>query len=167
MFVFELPDEVIATILSSWVDTEFLAMFDTALCASEARPLFLTLIRQGYFIADGIHTLNTSPRDIHVLYFEWLVKRQVKVLNWVVYGDVTKLSSALFTKDLAGPHVRSLQLQTGYASNTDAMQSITRLVRAIPNLTDFRVVSFNESPINDESLQILSCRRGSRPWRCT
>jgi hypothetical protein len=158
MFVFELPDEVVAAVLSSWVDIEFLARFDTALCATEARPLFLTMIRQGCFIADGLHTFNALSQRKHVQYFEWLMLRQVKVRNWVVYDDVAQLCSPWFVDSFAGLHVRLLQLYTGCLNENNVVRSVMNLLRATPNVTDVRLISLYECPINDESLQILSDR---------
>jgi hypothetical protein len=54
----------------------------------------------------------------YIRHFKWLIKRQVKVRNWIVDGDVAKLCSPPIIERLAGPHVRSLHLRFLSAERT-------------------------------------------------
>jgi hypothetical protein len=109
-FVFELPDDIVAAILSSWVNTRALTKLNTALCTSAARPQFLTLIRKASLVAVEMCTLKTLSVEKHNHQFEWLMERQMKVRDWVVNKDVVSLRLPLFAKCLAEPYVRSVQL---------------------------------------------------------
>jgi hypothetical protein len=79
--VFGLPGDVIAAILSSWVEIGALAKLDSALCDSKLRPLFLGLVGDESFVISAMYTCNNMSEDEYVLHFKWLVKRQVKVRN--------------------------------------------------------------------------------------
>jgi hypothetical protein len=66
MFVFELPDDIVAAILSSWVNTRALTKLDTSLCTSAARPQLLTLIRKASLVAVEMSTLKTLSVEKHI-----------------------------------------------------------------------------------------------------
>jgi hypothetical protein len=126
MIVFELPGEIITAVLSSWIEIEALSKLDSSLCASKLRTQFLGLIRHESFIADTMCTSSLSE-DEYVQHFEWLVKRQVKVRNWMVNAEVAKLSPAN-VRHVAGPHVRSLVLRDLNAEETMQVFSILGVV---------------------------------------
>jgi hypothetical protein len=135
MFVFELPDDIVAAILSSWVNTRALTKLDTALCTSAARLQLLTLIRKASLVAVEMSTLKTLSVEKHIHQFEWLMERQMKVRGWVVNKDVVSLRPPLLVKCLAEPHVRSVQLNFWHLHGTGVMQSVTELLSATSNLT--------------------------------
>jgi hypothetical protein len=105
MIVFELPGDVTTVILSSWVDLQTLAKFDSALCAAEPRTRFLGLIADESFVADKM------CRFPHNHQLEWLTQRSMKVRNWVLNTDAAKPCFPDSLKSTAGQHVRSILLR--------------------------------------------------------
>jgi hypothetical protein len=105
MIVFELPGDVTMVILSSWVDLQTLAKFDSALCAAELRTRFLGLIADESFVADKM------CRFPHNHQLEWLTQRSMKVRNWVLNTDAAKPCFPDSLKSTAGQHVRSILLR--------------------------------------------------------
>jgi hypothetical protein len=118
MIVFELPGEIITAVLSSWIEIGALSKLDYSLCASKLRTQFLGLIRHESFIADTMCTSSSLPEEEYIQHFKWLVKRQVKVRNWIVNAEVAKLCSQANVRHVAGPHVRSLVLRDLNAEET-------------------------------------------------
>jgi hypothetical protein len=118
MIAFELPDDVIVPILSSWIDMLALTKLDSALCASQLRRRFFGIIANEWFVADTMCACSTISGENYIRHFGWLIKRQVKVRNWIVDGDVSKLCSPPIIERLAGPHVRSLHLRFLSAERT-------------------------------------------------
>jgi hypothetical protein len=106
----EVPGDISTAVLSRWITIETLAKLDTALCSSDARAQFLSLLRNPSFVADTMCTSNRMAREEYVQHYKWLMKRHVRVQNWIVYGDAAMVCSPRFTRNFAGSHVRSLHL---------------------------------------------------------
>jgi hypothetical protein len=75
MNVLELPSDVAAAVLSSWIDVKALANLDSALCAAESRTRFLVVVGDESFIAE---TMCVLRRGRYVQHLEWLAKRRMK-----------------------------------------------------------------------------------------
>jgi hypothetical protein len=225
MNVLELPSDVAAAVLSSWIDVKALAKLDSALCAAESRTRFLVVVGDESFVAE---TMCMLWRGRYVQHLEWLAKRRMKIRNWIVNWDMVDSCTPDVLKYTAGPHVRSLRLRglpslgtarvlstlAGVCDNLEILeiencqhwealstfsallrrslqqltiaycdghywepcaqfdnlrklyvqnlygmnvtQSMTSLLNAAPNLTDLRLSSYTQCPINDECLHILS-----------
>jgi hypothetical protein len=128
MIIFELPEEIIVAVLSSWIEIGALAKLDSSLCASKFRAQFHEVVSHELFVADTMCKTSSLNEQEFVQHFEWLVKRQVKVRNWIVNAEVAKLSSSAIVRHVAGPHVRSLVLRDLNAEETMQVFSILGVV---------------------------------------
>jgi hypothetical protein len=109
--IFELPGDISAAILSSWIDLQTLEKLDQTLrCASEASLRFLALIESSSFVADTVYVESSLFRNDVLLHLEWLIKRQVRVRNWIVDGKLEESCLPLLKKCIAGPHVQTLHV---------------------------------------------------------
>jgi hypothetical protein len=89
-------------------------------------PIETAILRNyanGWFVADTMCACSTISGENYIRHFGWLIKRQVKVRNWIVDGDVAKLCSPPIIERLAGPHVRSLPLRFLSAEGTVTVSS--------------------------------------------
>jgi hypothetical protein len=109
--VFTLPVDVLAAILSSWIDIQALTWLDSALCASKSRKQFKQLVGDELFVAATMCTCSTMTREMYVKHLEWLTNRKIKVRNWIVNWDVTETCPPHLMRCTAGPHVRTLHLR--------------------------------------------------------
>jgi hypothetical protein len=110
MTLFGLPDEVIAVILSSWVNVKTLTRLESALCATATRTQFLRLVGGEFFVAETVSMGVWIPGEGYSQQFKWLMKRHVRVRNWIVDEHVSMLCAQLTVSGIIGQHVRSLQL---------------------------------------------------------
>jgi hypothetical protein len=128
MIVFELPGEIITAVLRSWIEVDTLAKLDSSLCTLKLRAQFLELVGHGTFVADTMCTRSRLSDEKLVQHFEWLVKRQVKVRNWIVNAEVANLCLPANVRHIAGPHVRSLDLRALNAEETMQVFSALEVV---------------------------------------
>jgi hypothetical protein len=226
LIVFELPGDIIARVLGSWIGVQALAKLDTAVCGFKARTQFLELVEGEAFIADAMYMCPRLIREKHLQQLGWLTKRRIKAQYLVVNGnraasctpDLLKLTGRhlrsltlhgisplgtatvfsslsmdcnalrvlkiencepwetlgtlnasaqqtlqeLYIDDCHGhggdPHARFSNLQKlhlKHLSGMDTLQSVTSLLRTTPSLTDLRLASMYECPVDNESLQVL------------
>jgi hypothetical protein len=110
MFVLELPGDVCAAILRSWIDLQALGRMDSALCATISRKQFKQLVGGESFVADTVCTCSMMTFEKYAKHLEWLTNRQIKVRNWIVNWYAESCSQQLM-RGVAGPHVRTIQLR--------------------------------------------------------
>jgi hypothetical protein len=110
MPLFRLSSDVVAVVLSSWIDMQALAKLDSALCASKQRAQFLGILGVTSFVADAMWTCSSTSQERYVQHVEWLMKRRLKVRRWIVSREASVCCSPDLVRFCAGPHVRSLRL---------------------------------------------------------
>jgi hypothetical protein len=110
MTLFGLPDEVIVVILSSWVNVKTLTRLESALCATKSRAQFLSLVGDESFVAETVFMGVWVPSEGYSQQLKWLMKRHVRVRNWIIDEHVAMLCAQLTVSGIVGQHVRSLQL---------------------------------------------------------
>jgi hypothetical protein len=112
--VFELPGDIITSVLSNWIDLEAFAKLDTVMCGYKARQQFLVSIRSPSFVANTTALRMCPSMDLERYVQQlarWITQRQVKVQTWIVDGDVASSRSPDLLPYTAGPHARFLQLR--------------------------------------------------------
>jgi hypothetical protein len=113
MIVFDFPDDIIAAVLSSWIDMQGLARFDSALCVSKARTRFLGWIEDGSIVTDTILMCPRTPLERYTQQLEWLIERRIKVRNCILHATTAYACKKFLRKLLqfnVGANVRSVLL---------------------------------------------------------
>jgi hypothetical protein len=112
--VFELPGDIITSVLSNWIDLEAFVKLDTVMCGYKARQQFLVSIRSPSFVANTTALRMCPSMDLERYVQQlarWITQRRIKVQTWIVDGDVASSHSPDLLPYTAGPHARFLQLR--------------------------------------------------------
>jgi hypothetical protein len=79
MLLFGLPDDVIAAILSSWVNVKTLTRLESALCTSKSRAQFLRLVRDESFVAETVFMGVWVPGEGYSQQFNEAARQSAKL----------------------------------------------------------------------------------------
>lgn len=74
MGFYDLPSDLVGSILSQWITTPELAHLDSSTTNSRDRKLFLELVHQRHFVSSGLDQTSVTND-----YFQWLVMRNVRI----------------------------------------------------------------------------------------
>lgn len=130
--MFNLPNEILCTILISWVDGRALGRLDSATCATVYRPSLLAVLCSEQFICDSMPYINI-PTNQHDHCRVWMTRRRVKVRDWCIaelFEPNVLLDLLMVT---GGTHVQSLSL--AFLSGTELTTALLSLSLHCKNVT--------------------------------
>ncbi len=83
--LFNLPDELIVSVLCEFLATRSLGNLDSSLCTSKCRASYLQTVRNPFFVTKGFGNLVLNKRA-DGYYFQWLMLRKCQVAS-LVYSE--------------------------------------------------------------------------------
>ena len=153
-----LPTSLSGIVLCDWLELESVVFLDSAICTSYQRPMLLDLFQSQEFV---LKDLNLEE----VGHLQWMFKRNIKVLELIVFAEITDSCTASKYLQKFGCFVRSVQvagcsahdvyllvahcrfLTTLTVFTVESMLPVRELLRCNPNLQEVRFYSFSTDQV--------------------